>query len=75
MTLSAFIEDVPSGIAGKVRASAGSEEQVLIQVATDMAGRASFGKRFLVVTDQRLLVLDSATDDVDIPLTQIERVR
>ena len=75
MTVSAFKEDVPGEIAGKVRASVGAEEQVLMQVATDMAERASFGKRFLVVTDQRLLVLDSATDDVDIPLTQIERVR
>ena len=75
MTVSAFIEDVPGEIAGKVGASAGAEEQVLIQVATDMAERASFGKRLLVVTDQRLLVFDSATDDVDIPLTQIERVR
>ena len=75
MTVSAFIEDVPGEIAGKVWAFASTEEQVLIQVATDVTERASFGKRLLVVTDQRLLVLDSTTDDVDIPLTQIERVR
>ena len=52
-----FIEAMPSGLREELGDLRVAGEEVLIQVATDMADREVFDERWLVVTDKRLLVL------------------
>ena len=51
-----FLENLPHAVEAKVEARKGREEEVLIQVATDMAGEDRFEQRWLVVTSKRLMV-------------------
>ena len=75
--MSQFIEELPSTVADRVHAAKEADEHVVIQVATDMAGREHFSNRFLVVTSKRLLVLspNSSDDDVLMPIGQIKTAR
>ena len=59
----------------RVRTAQGPDEQVLIQVATDMAERDRFERRFLVVTSQRLLVLGADDGDIQILIAQLKAAR
>lgn len=54
-----FIEILPAGVSAKLLGVLPPGEDVLIQVATDMDTDRSFGERWLVVTDQRLLFIPS----------------
>ena len=45
-----FLENLPHTVEAKVHSRKGREEQVLIQVTTDMAGEDRFEQRWLVVT-------------------------
>jgi ATP-binding cassette, subfamily B, bacterial len=67
--MSTFIEKLPSAIDDKVRAAKGADEEVLIQVATDMAGKDRFEKRWLVVTPARLLFLEPNGSDGDVQMS------
>ena len=67
--MSTFIEKLPSAIDDKVRAAKGADEEVLIQVATDMAGKDRFEKRWLVVTPARLLFLEPNGSGGDVQMS------
>ncbi len=73
--MSTFIETLPSDMVERVRAAQGPDEEVLIQVATDMAERDRFERRFLVVTSQRLLVLGADDGDIQILIAQLKAAR
>ena len=75
--MSTFIEKLPRTIADKVQAAKGAEEKVLIQVATDMAGRDRFEKRWLVVTPERLLFLEpnGSGRDIQISMQSVKTAR
>ena len=72
-----FIESLPPEVDAKLQRAKPSEEQVLIQVSTDLVGAQSYGEKWLVVTKQRLLVIP--TDDIngieEIPLDVIQEVK
>ena len=72
-----FLENLPHTVEAKVRSRKGSEEQVLIQVATDMAGEDRFEQRWLVVTSERLMVLapNGASGDVEFALQAVKSAR
>ena len=46
--MSTFLENLPHAVEAKVESRKGREEQVLIQVATDMVGEDRFEQRWLV---------------------------
>lgn len=73
--MSTFIETLPSDMVERVRAAQGPDEEVLIQVATDMAERDRFERRFLVVTSQRLLVLGADDGDRQMLIAQLKAAR
>ena len=75
--MSTFIEKLPSAIDDKVRAAKGADEEVLIQVATDMAGKDRFEKRWLVVTPARLLFLEpnGSGGDVQMSMQSVKTAR
>src|SRR5262249_51457188 len=77
MTLSSFIEPLPSAVGKKLKMSKPSDEQVLIQIRTEVAEDLSFAERWLVVTEQRVLLLspDGADAIVDLPLEEITAAR
>ena len=68
-----FVETAPRAIAEKIAAHTKSGETVHIQVVTDMVDTRQYGQRWLVVTDQRLLMVPVAGDDgvVEISLDQV----
>ena len=72
-----FLENLPHTVEAKVRSRKGREEQVLIQVATDMAGEDRFEQRWLVVTSERLMVLapNGASGDVEFALQAVKSAR
>ena len=75
--MSTFLENLPHAVEAKVHSRKGREEKVLIQVATDMAGEDRFEQRWLVVTAQRLMVLDpnGASGDVEFALQAVKSAR
>ena len=72
-----FIETLPVGVDAKLKDAKPSDEDVLIQVATDMDSAQSFGEQWLVVTDQRLLLIPSEGIDgtVEISLEEVKEVK
>ena len=72
-----FIESLPPEVDTKLRNMKTPGEQVLIQVVTDLIGDQSFGEKWLVVTDQRLLLIPSEGVDgvVRVPLTAVTDVK
>src|SRR5690242_11085853 len=77
MTTSPFVEPLPPPIDRRLRAVRAGDESVHVQLAADMAEDLSFGERWLVVTDRRVLVLagDGAADAVELPLKDVTAVR
>ena len=55
--MSPFIEKLPHEVDHKLNTVKPLDEEVRIQVATDMTGRGRFEERWLVVTDKQLLLL------------------
>ena len=70
--MSTFIEELPSAIDEKLSKATGRKEETLIQVATDMVDAGRFDKRWLVVTPERLLLLQSGQDDVQVPMQSVK---
>jgi len=84
-----FMETLPPEVDLKLTGLKPAGEEVLIQVATDMADRASFEKRWLVVTGQRLVLLhanggnramdgggpNEGNDTVHVPMGQMKTAR
>src|SRR6266849_11084705 len=77
MTVSPFLEPLPSAVGSKLRAAKPSDEQVLIQMATDVAEDLTFSERWLVVTKRRVLLLtpDGTDGTIDLPLREITAAR
>ncbi len=75
--MSPFLEVLPPEIDAKLQNIKPPEEQTHIQVATDLIDNGSFGEQWLVVTDQRLLVIPSEGADgvVEVPLNVITETR
>ena len=72
-----FMENLPAGIDHLLRRAKTPEEEVIIQVATDMDGQDRFGERWLVVTDQHLFFFGPGGSDgpVQLPVRDIKEVR
>ena len=58
-----FLETLPLQVDAKLQNIKPPEEQTHIQVATDLINDGSFGEQWLVVTDERLLVIPSEGAD------------
>ena len=58
-----FMESMPPEVDIKLRREKPEEEKVLIQVATDFIDNRTFGEKWLVATDKRLLIIP--TNGVD----------
>ena len=72
-----FLEALPPEVDTKLQNIKPPEEQAHIQVATDLIGDGSFGEQWLVVTDERLLVIPAEGADgvVEVPLKVITEAR
>ena len=75
--MSPFIEKMPRAVDDRLHIVKSSEEEVRIQVATDMADKERFEERWLVVTDQRwLLFRESDQEDVvQMPMDNVASAR
>ena len=72
-----FLETLPPEVDTKLQTIKLPEEQAHIQVATDLIGDGSFGEQWLVVTDERLLVIPREGSDgvVEVPLKVITETK
>ena len=72
-----FLETLPPQVDAKLQNIKPPEEQTHIQVATDLINDGSFGEQWLVVTDERLLVIPSEGADgvVEVPLKGITETK
>ncbi len=72
-----FKESLPPKVDTKLRRVKPLEEEVLIQVATDLVEDRSFGEQWVVVTDRRLLVIPLEGEDgtVEVPLREVKEVK
>ena len=72
-----FLETLPPEVDTKLQNIKPPEEQTHIQVATDLIDDGSFGEQWLVVTDERLLVIPAAGADgvVEVPLKVITETK
>ena len=72
-----FLETLPPEVDTKLQNIKLTEEQSHIQVATDLIDDGTFGERWLVVTDERLLVIPTEGADgvVEVPLKVITETR
>lgn len=69
-----FMESMPTEVDIKLRKAKLEDEKVLIQVATDLIDNQSFGEKWLVLTEQRLLIIPTNGTD-DIVVVPIEAIR
>ena len=72
-----FLETLPPEVDTKLQDIKPPEEQTHIQVATDLIDDGSFGEQWLVVTEQRLLVIPTEGADgvVEVPLRVITETK
>ena len=72
-----FLETLPPEVDTKLQHIKPPEEQTRIQVATDLIDDGSFGEQWLVVTDERLLVISSegVNGVVEVPLKVITETK
>ena len=72
-----FLESLPPAVERKLSVFKEREEEVLIQVATDMAGRECFSERWLVVTQRQLVFLHANGADgvVQLPMDTVQAAR
>ena len=72
-----FVENMPSEVDAKLAEVKPVDEEVLIQVAADMAGQDAFDERWLVLTHQRLVFLhgNGGNGVVDLPMAQVRTAR
>ena len=72
-----FIEKLPDRLDASMHRLNSAEEQVLIQVATDMSGPDAFDERWLVITPSQLVCLheDGVVEVEECPLESIANAR
>ena len=72
-----FLETLPPEVDTKLQNIKAPKEQAHIQVATDLIDDGSFGEQWLVVTDERLLVIPTEGADgvVEVPLKVITETK
>jgi len=66
-----MLEPANASIEDKIAAALGREEQVLVRAVTDMDDDGHFGCQWVVVTEQRLLVIADDGGETSIPIAQI----
>jgi ATP-binding cassette subfamily B protein len=71
-----FVEVLPPEIEAKL-GTVGLGEEVLMQVSTDLMATRHFGEQWVVVTNQRLVVIPRAGEDgaIQVPIGDIREVR
>ena len=72
-----FLETLPPEVDTKLQNIKPPEEQAHIQIATDLVDDGSFGEQWLVVTDERLLVIPTEGADgvVEVPIKVITETK
>ncbi len=72
-----FKEQLPEDIRLKLDRAKPEEEEVLVQVATDLSAERSFGQQWLVITEKTLLVIPADGEDgiVQFPVSEVADVR
>ena len=72
-----FLEALPPEVDAKLQNIKPPEEEARIQVATDLIAEGAFGEQWLVVTDERLLVIPTEGTDgvVEVPLKVITETK
>lgn len=72
-----FLQSPPAGVAARLAQLKADQEIVRIQVSADMADAQTFGERWLVVTDRRLLIMPAAGQDgtVEVPVADVKEAR
>jgi len=68
---------MPDAVAAKLKAAIGSsDESVLMHVATDLEEDRTFGERWVVVTDRRLIVIpaNGLNGTQEVPIDSMEKV-
>jgi ATP-binding cassette subfamily B protein len=72
-----FVEELPAGVAARVGGRLAAGETVRMQVAADMAHEQRYGEQWLVVTQQRVLVVPAGEDRAveELALDQVGEVR
>ncbi|MCZ6680825.1 MAG: ABC transporter transmembrane domain-containing protein, partial [Candidatus Poribacteria bacterium] len=71
------MESLPTEVDIKLRKAKPPEEPVRMQVATDLLDDRSFGQKWLVVTDRRLLIIptDGVDGTVEVPLDTVREAK
>jgi len=72
-----FIDPVPPEVEQRLAAARSGDDCVLIRVLCDLDDRLAFRRRWLEVTDHRLLVVsqDSTEPMIELPLSELEEMR
>ena len=75
--LTRLLEPVAGDIAAQIDRAVPKGEDLLIRVSADMQPDSRFGEQWVVVTDQRVLVVPAAAADspIDVPVTRIQRAQ
>ena len=77
MSTAPFKEPLPPDVAARLRSLVPEGEEKLIHVAADLADDRSFGEKWVVVTDRRVLMLLASGENgsVDVPISDVGEVR
>ena len=70
-----LLESVDDQTKERIRRSLPADENVLIRVFADLDLAGQYTTRWVVVTDQRILVVDQADGVVDVPVADVTAVR
>lgn len=70
-----FIESLPPEVDAKLQNAKPSEEEILIQVSSDLSDDQAYGEKWLVATKLRLLVIPADDAVEQIPLDAIQDVK
>jgi ATP-binding cassette subfamily B protein len=69
-----LVEPIPPEIADRLRGQLHPRELLLVLLSADITPRGRYGQSWLVLTDERLLVLHHGGQTAAIPLRQVQRV-
>ncbi len=71
-----FREQLPEAIRSKLNRARTPNEEVLVQVATDLTADGQFGQQWLVMTDQKLTVIPAdGGKTAQVPISEVTGVR
>ncbi|MDA0747955.1 MAG: ABC transporter transmembrane domain-containing protein, partial [bacterium] len=70
-----LMQDVDGALEARVREIVPQGEELLIQVASDLDAEGQYGVQWVIVTAERVLVLQEDSSSVEIPVGEILRAR